>query len=246
MIISHKYKFIFVKSKKVAGTSLELALSKHLDKDDVITPVHEEGLRVERGYATGKHYRKKLSEIRLADVIQWNRLLLKQFYRRYKSGVKITLPARPRKYYAHMPAKEIKQAVAKDIWESYFKFTIERNPWDLVVSYYYFWMRHNSEMPFEEFVSTGVAKNASNWDFYMDGDTLLVDKVVKYEEFDTELAGISRLIGYPENLYDIIKGIRAKSHLRQVRDYHKLYNDETRDIIARQFARQIAMFNYTY
>ena len=39
MILSHKYKFIFVKPAKVAGTSLELALRPLLGPDDVATPV---------------------------------------------------------------------------------------------------------------------------------------------------------------------------------------------------------------
>ena len=42
MIVNHKYKFIFIKSFKTAGTSLEIALSKFCTKDDIITSIVEE------------------------------------------------------------------------------------------------------------------------------------------------------------------------------------------------------------
>ena len=41
MIVSHEHRFIFLKTKKTAGTSLELALSQLCGPDDVITPVAE-------------------------------------------------------------------------------------------------------------------------------------------------------------------------------------------------------------
>ena len=39
MIISHKYKYIFFKTSKTAGTSIEISLSRFCGKDDVITPI---------------------------------------------------------------------------------------------------------------------------------------------------------------------------------------------------------------
>ena len=41
MIVSHTHKFIFLKTKKTAGTSIELALSELCGPDDVITPLTE-------------------------------------------------------------------------------------------------------------------------------------------------------------------------------------------------------------
>ena len=41
MILSHKNKFIFLKTKKTASTSIELLLSKVCGKNDIITPVSE-------------------------------------------------------------------------------------------------------------------------------------------------------------------------------------------------------------
>ncbi len=39
MIVSHLHKFIFVKTHKTAGTSIELDLAKHLGPNDVATPI---------------------------------------------------------------------------------------------------------------------------------------------------------------------------------------------------------------
>ena len=39
MIISHKHKFIFIKTKKTAGSSIQIALSRHCGKEDIITPM---------------------------------------------------------------------------------------------------------------------------------------------------------------------------------------------------------------
>ena len=37
MIVNHRYKFIFIRTRKVAGTSVEIALSKYCDSNDIIT-----------------------------------------------------------------------------------------------------------------------------------------------------------------------------------------------------------------
>ena len=50
MIISHNNKFIFIKTFKVSGTSMEIALSNYLGKQDIITPINleEEILRYKK------------------------------------------------------------------------------------------------------------------------------------------------------------------------------------------------------
>ena len=46
MIVSHSRKFIFLKTRKTAGTSLEIALSKYCGPEDVLAPIDfDEGMR---------------------------------------------------------------------------------------------------------------------------------------------------------------------------------------------------------
>lgn len=49
MILSHEHGFVFMKTRKTAGTSVEIALSRVCGPADVITPVLEEPLRAELG-----------------------------------------------------------------------------------------------------------------------------------------------------------------------------------------------------
>jgi len=55
MIISHTHKFIFIKSEKTAGTSIEAALSRYCSGDDVVTPINDyRHNRNEKGDVTRK------------------------------------------------------------------------------------------------------------------------------------------------------------------------------------------------
>lgn len=50
MIISHTHKLIFFKTKKTAGTSFEIALSKFLGNDDVVTPIASKDEEIRKGF----------------------------------------------------------------------------------------------------------------------------------------------------------------------------------------------------
>lgn len=51
MIISHKYQFIFLKTKKTTGTSAEISLSRHCNGNDILTPLinYDEEIRKKLG-----------------------------------------------------------------------------------------------------------------------------------------------------------------------------------------------------
>ena len=64
MVISHKHKFIFFKTRKTAGSSIQVSLAKHCGKNDIITgqyrlgiddDSHSAGLNMDRFYTIHPH-----------------------------------------------------------------------------------------------------------------------------------------------------------------------------------------------
>ena len=44
MIVSHKHKFIFLKTRKTAGSSIQVTLAEHCGEDDIITGQYRLGI----------------------------------------------------------------------------------------------------------------------------------------------------------------------------------------------------------
>ena len=72
MIISHKYKFIFIKTRKTAGTTIEYNLSKYLGNDDIIAPS-------EQANYLAQNYIQQTSLSRFFEVLKFKKLS-KNFY----------------------------------------------------------------------------------------------------------------------------------------------------------------------
>jgi len=108
VIVSHKYRFIFVKPQNVASTSLEMALSPHLGKDDIVTPFGPENEAIRRGNSRVRcqHYRTPLSSFRPQDYFE----LARNAYRRLRAPQKPEF-VWPRAFYNHMPAWDIRARV---------------------------------------------------------------------------------------------------------------------------------------
>lgn len=227
MIISHKYKFIFIKTKKTAGTSLKVFLSQCCSEEDIVTPIYP---HVEPHCA--RNYNGIWNPI--PEIIQ---------NKKFKVQGIINSLKRKNKFYNHIPASLVKQRTPKKIWNSYFKFCVERNPWDKTLSHYHM-QKSRSESPFSLDNYIKNRRFCINYNLYEDKNKLLVDKVLKYESLIDELTIIFKNLGIP---FDGSLGVRAKSEYRKDRrPYQEVFSNEQRDIIQTAYAREIKRHNYTF
>jgi len=229
MILSHKYKFIFIKTAKTAGTSIEVFLSKHCGATDTLTPIEPP--------VEGHQPRNHLGVINpLPEILErpW-----KVF-----SALRHSITTRE-KFYNHMPATEVRTRVAASVWNSYFKFCVERNPWDKVLSHYHMHAaREGGSLSFDEYLARG--RFPINYFRYTDrgGRKIILDRVLRYE---TLIAGLGEVFSQLNIPFAGTLNVRAKSQDRSDRrPYQQVFNDEQRQIVEKAFAREIELHNYRF
>ena len=229
MILSHKHRFIFIKTAKTAGTSIEVFLSKHCDRDDIVTPI----VPAVEGHEP-RNYDGFINP--LPEILERPGKVL--------SALRHSFTSRE-KFYNHMPAREVKQRVSADVWNDYFKFCVERNPWDKVLSHYHMHAaREGGSLSFDEYLARG--RFPINYFRYTDrsGRRIIVDRVVRYEHLFSELSEIFAQLNIP---FDGSLGITAKSEYRtDRRPYKEIFNEQQRRLIEKAFAREIELHGYRF
>lgn len=209
MLVSHKYKFIFIKTRKTAGTSIEVDLSKIMGDDDIVTPIMPEvDGHQPRNYQTKGLVNKLLS----------------------------------RRFFNHMTATQVKALVGQDVFRSYFKFSVEREPVDKCISFYSMLKNspdHGSDsntLTWDGYVKAG--KFPIDLEKYTDGQgNLMVDRIIQYENMGEDLKDALETIGCPA---PEIK-TRAKGGFRE--DFP--VTDAQRKVIYDAFAGSTGYSNYT-
>lgn len=231
MILSHEHKFIFLRTIKTAGTSVEIALSKFCGPRDVLTPMSPVDSETRRalGYRGAQNYWLPLHEHGLRDLA---RLVVRR--------------KRTRKFYHHMTATEVRALVGDDIWNSYYKLAIDRNPWDRFLSFYHWRVRHRSPQPtFRELVDEPevMRLRQRGLDLYSIDGKVAVDKVCRFEHLAEDLEEVRLKLGLPEPL----TLPHAKGNIRtDKRHYREVLDDHTRDRIATLFREEIRLHGYEF
>lgn len=228
MLISHRYAFIYTKTGKAAGTSVEAYFERFCMPDGAWQPSH------------------------------W-----RQMYEG-DSGVVGYRGEHPegRKWYNHMPARDIKRLVGNRVWERYFKFCTVRNPWEKAISAFEFLGRahrlpsgdegtayrnafpsHDPEqLRFLHWLETvGVPRDRAA---YVIDNEICVDDFIRFESLHGDLQRICARLGVdwdPSLLANYKTGTR-----RPEMTVSRLYRDPARLRVQEACAFEIARFGYQF
>jgi hypothetical protein len=233
MIISHTHRYLFLKSVKTAGTSIEAAMSQSCSGNDVVTPLGDfSHNRDETGGA--------LHRAMNADALPW--------------WDKETIGQ-------HVGATLMKRHLPPEIWQDYLKFSIARNPWDRMVSLFAWKTRNDAAMKpqkrlihklgvhfdelaelrknFATFVSRGFETNDR---FYILDGELCADFMIRYENMNDDLAALTKRLGLPPlNVPRLKTGIRPGQY-----HYSQYYDEATRNLVGDRHVHDIRLFNYRF
>ena len=229
MILSHKYQFIFIKTAKTAGTSIEAFLSSHCGPTDILTPIEPP--------VEGHQPRNYLGFVNpIPEILESPGKIL--------SALRHSIASRE-KFYRHMPAFEAQNRIPRNVWNSYFKFCVERNPWDKVLSHYHMHAaREGGSLSLDEYLARG--RFPINYFRYTNRSEtkVIVNRVLRYENLTAELSEVFSRLKIP---FDGTLGIAAKSEYRtDRRPYQQVFNDEQRRIVEKAFANEIELHGYHF
>lgn len=205
MILSHAAQFVFVKGRKVGGTSVELTLSKLCGPSDVVTPLTPRDERVR--LVDGSHCRN------FADGAVEARYL-EELGRRGDEIEKIPMWVREAsRYENHMAYRDVLSRTDAAVG-SYRAFGVVRDPYAKAVSFAAWRIRADTyrraasgqptpstapsaiRQEFERMVSDGSVQQVANIDLYRREDGSVVD-TIRFESLEADLAALLRDLGVP-------------------------------------------------
>lgn len=157
----------------------------------------------------------------------------------------------------HATPDYIQQLISPDVWQDYFKFTIVRNPWDRMVSAYYYLYNINKEK-FGDFSSWLISMHGQVMDksyrvgshvtpqieytHDQDNNEQILDYVGRYESLPDSYQHICYKLNIPYNELQVLN----PSGKRKTKDYKTMYNNFTMNLVKQMYGTEIEMFDYQF
>jgi len=193
MIFLEDPNLLFLKTRKTAGTSFEISLSRHATEGDIVTPISavDEILRrrvggvfpqnwantpeAERAFRAAVDTFAASSEGAAAPV----------FMRRFKKQAV---------FFNHFGPDIVCPRIGEDRFARALKVTICRHPYDQLVSQAFFRLRHG-QADFSVAVDRILEKPHPNSTLYLLEGKPVIDVFLRYETLDADLAALERRTG---------------------------------------------------
>ena len=153
----------------------------------------------------------------------------------------------PKSYIAQRQfgGKHARQSKIKEyIPDLGFTFVSVRNPWDRLLSAYYYYKREKNlpseNMSFREFVMNKkwLCADTQQIEYY---DENSIDHILKYESLETDFCKI-------QDYYQIHSPLPIKNHSKnkKIKDYRSYYTKEMVNLVYKKHSDDIKRFNYSF
>ncbi|MGA1130465.1 MAG: sulfotransferase family 2 domain-containing protein, partial [Chthoniobacterales bacterium] len=155
----------------------------------------------------------------------------------------------------HAPAEKARRCLPPSVYAGLCKFAFVRNPWDRLVSRHAYLLRKKEHPHSQTVKELGGFDGYLQWelahtgrpggmrhqaDYVLDpAGNLIVDFIGYFERLEEDFASVCRRIG-------VAASLPASEKRGPGRDYRSFYSEETREMVARAYARDIALFGYTF
>jgi hypothetical protein len=214
VIVSHIYKFIYLKNYKVAGSSVESFFGQFCINQKNKTKYSFQDLQDEK-------------------ITQWGIL-------GSRGQGKFTI------WNNHKSAKSIKNNLGNEPFDSYFKFCVVRNPYDIMVSSYFFEKTKNKfDCDFKSYCKTFKTPPNPNTERMFIDNIEVCQYYIRYENLKNDIIFVLDKLGITD--YDINDLPNHKSNYNpRDRCYQSYYDDETKEIVTNLFKIEIEMFGYEF
>jgi len=225
MIVSHRHRFVFLKTAKTAGTSVEVFLRRFCGPDDIITPITpiDEQVPLAAGHPPRNYDEDRALEQTYCEHVTAGRL-----------EEALAMHERGLNFYNHMSAAELSQCLGAALLEDYFVFTMERHPYDKAISRAAFelglerYRAGKTRQPEPDVVIRQIRRRLaagggaifSSWGTYTIDDRVIADAVIYYENMQEGLHMVLNHLGLAgqadigEALPHFKGGIRPRSMTR--------------------------------
>lgn len=212
MLVSHLYKFIFIKSLKTAGTSTEVFLEQYCISD--IEESHWRGAIATEEGIIGKRGKKETPRTPYGD------------------------------FRNHMKASVLRDSLGSEIFDNYTKIINIRNPFDMLVSNYFY---RGSTITFKEFImTTNIVSelNDKHKRFMFIDNNFIIDEVIRYEDLESDINGLISKLSMPPSQRTL--GYYKKSKRRDENHYSSMYDSETISFVEEEMKDYLERFNYKF